>query len=124
MLVVTRHRVGPADCAPEPAAVEQFLTSAQAAAAVLAERPGCLSVEVVRALDDGAMFMVVSRWLDVGSYRRALSRFEVKVGAVPLLATAEHEPSAFEVLVSATADGGVQRSTGDLAPTAHVDGPA
>lgn len=121
MLVVTRHRMVGAGPAPEQA--ENFLAAAEAAAAVLAERPGCQSVEVVRAIDDAATFLVISRWVDVGSYRRALSSYEVKVGAVPLLATAADEPSAFEVLVSASAAEGVRRSVGDLAPDAHTAGP-
>ena len=36
-------------------------SEAEAAAAVLAERPGCQSVEVVRAIDDAATFLVISR---------------------------------------------------------------
>lgn len=122
MILVTRHRIA----GPDPAAdqVEGFLAAAEAAAVVLAERSGCESVEVVRAIDDAATFLVISRWADVGSYRRALSSYEVKVGAVPLLATAADEPSAFEVLVSASAAGGVHRRVGDLAPDAHTAGPA
>jgi hypothetical protein len=36
----------------------------------------------------------------VGSYRRALSSYDVKVTAVPLLSLAYDEPSAFEVMHS------------------------
>ena len=42
--------------------------------------------------------MLVTRWQDVGSYRRALSSYDVKVGAVPLLSRAIDEPSAYEPL--------------------------
>jgi hypothetical protein len=41
---------------------------------------------------------MVTEWDDVGSYRRSLSGFEVKIAATPLLAQAMAEPSAFEVL--------------------------
>ena len=41
---------------------------------------------------------MVTRWRDVGSYRRALSSYDVKVGAVPLLSRAIDEPSAYETL--------------------------
>ena len=41
---------------------------------------------------------MVTRWKDVGSYRRALSSYDVKVGAVPLLSRAIDEPSAYESL--------------------------
>ena len=34
----------------------------------------------------------------LGSYRRALSSYEVKVGAVPVLGQAVDEPSAYELL--------------------------
>jgi hypothetical protein len=37
------------------------------------------------------------RWRDVGSYRRALSSYDVKVTAVPLLSRALDEPSAYEL---------------------------
>ena len=37
-------------------------------------------------------------WENVGAYRRALSAYDVKVGAVPLLSTAIDEPSAYEVV--------------------------
>jgi hypothetical protein len=42
--------------------------------------------------------VMVTRWRDVGSYRRALSSYDVKVGAVPILSRAIDEPSAFEAL--------------------------
>ncbi|MDQ1687038.1 MAG: hypothetical protein QOK42_13, partial [Frankiaceae bacterium] len=47
-----------------------------------------------------------TEWRDVGSYRRGMSGYEVKVQAWPLLAEALPEPSAYEVLVrSAPASG-------------------
>lgn len=116
MLVVTRHVVA-------PDSGDEFLKRAADAAEVLAARPGCRSIQVVRAIDDPGIFLVVGDWVDVGSYRRALSSFEVKVGAVPLLATAADEPSAFEVLLAADATG-TSRHPGDLAPDAHTAGPS
>ena len=38
-------------------------------------------------------------WENVGSYRRALSPFEVKMTAVPLLSRSIDEPTAYEVVV-------------------------
>jgi hypothetical protein len=35
----------------------------------------------------------------VGAYRRALSSYDVRVGAVPLLSRALDEPSAYETLI-------------------------
>ena len=63
----------------------------------------------------------VARWgehwmtLQVGSYRRALSSYEVKMHAVQLLSEAIDEPSAFEVLHERTAAGAVD-SPSSLAP--------
>lgn len=113
MLVVTRHRVS------DP---EQFIADATAALGALAERPGCQSAEAVRAIDDPETFLLVTRWSDVGSYRRALSSFDVKLNAVPVLASAADEPSAFETILQVV-EGQVSQFSGDLAPDAHTAGP-
>ena len=113
MLVVTRHRVS------DP---ERFLKDASAALTALAQRPGCESAEAVRAIDDADTFLLVTRWADVGSYRRALSSFDVKLNAVPVMAGAADEPSAFETILQVV-DGEVQRFSGDLAPDAGTAGP-
>jgi quinol monooxygenase YgiN len=70
----------------------------EAALAVLLEQPGCEDGRVGRNVDDPELWVMVTRWRDVGSYRRALSSYDVKVGAVPLLSRAIDEPSAFEDL--------------------------
>lgn len=85
--------------------LDSFLVDARAAVALLAARPGCQSIEVGRAVDDADLVVIASRWDDVGSYRHALSAFDVKVGAVPLLSTAIDEPTAFEVLHSVGPNG-------------------
>jgi hypothetical protein len=66
--------------------------------ALLAAQPGCEDGRVGRNVDDPSLWVLVTRWADVGSYRRALSSYDVKVGAVPLLGRALDEPSAFEDL--------------------------
>ena len=43
--------------------------------------------------------MLTTRWVHVGAYRRALSAYDVKVGAVPLLSRAIDEPGAYETVV-------------------------
>lgn len=55
--------------------------------------PGNHSVEVVRNLDEPQLWAVVSRWADVGSYRRALSRNKLEL--TPILLRALDEPSAY-----------------------------
>lgn len=104
MLVVTRYR-DPAD----PAA---FLTSARSALEVLAARPGYRWGRIGRAVDDPGLWTLATEWADVGSYRRALSAYEVKLTAVPLLSLALDEPSAFEVLHADGAAGDADVATG------------
>jgi antibiotic biosynthesis monooxygenase len=69
-----------------------------AALAVLATKPGYVDGAVGRNVDEPSLWVLQTRWADVGSYRRALSAYDVKVGVVPLLSQAIDEPSAFEVL--------------------------
>ncbi len=91
MLVVTRYTV------PEPEA-EQFLRRAREALAALAQRPGYRAGRIGRAAEEPTLWVLTTEWDNVGSYRRALGNFEVKVTAVPLLSLAHNEPSAFELL--------------------------
>jgi antibiotic biosynthesis monooxygenase len=79
-----------------PAEEERFRGEVQAALEVLATRPGYLDGRVGRNLDDPALWVLVTTWDGVGSYRRALSSYDVKVGAVGLLSRAVDEPSAYE----------------------------
>ena len=92
LVVVSRFRV------PEQpeAAVAQFRDAAQVALAALAARPGYVDGHVGRNLDDPALWVLTTRWTGVGAYRRALSSYDVKVTAVPLLSQALDEPSAYE----------------------------
>ncbi len=78
-----------------------FLDRAHAALRVLAERPGYLDGAIGRSTDDPTLWLMTLRWDSVGAYRRALSAYDVKVAAVPLLSTAIDEPTAFEVLADA-----------------------
>ena len=91
MLVVNRFRV------PEDEA-EAFRDDLEAALAVLAQQTGYDDGRLGRNVDDPTLWVMVTRWQDVGSYRRALSSYDVKVGAVPLLSRAIDEPSAYEAL--------------------------
>jgi hypothetical protein len=69
----------------------------------LAEQPGYVGGAVGRALDDPTLWVLETRWENVGSYRRALSAYEIRVSVVPLLSYAVDEPSAYEVIVGAGA---------------------
>ncbi len=93
MLVVTRYVV-PADEAAE------FAVLAEAALAALTARPGCTGGRVGRAADDATLWTLATTWARVGDYRRALSAYDVKVRAVPLMHRAVDEPTAYEDLVT------------------------
>ncbi|MDP3967721.1 MAG: antibiotic biosynthesis monooxygenase family protein [Nocardioides sp.] len=105
MLVVSRFRVPEAEAA-------QFCEDVTAAHALLAARPGYRDGAVGRNVDEPDLWVLQTRWEDVGSYRRALSAYDVKLGAVPLLSRAVDEPSAYEVLGDGvTLNQAVPRST-------------
>jgi hypothetical protein len=97
VLVVTRHRLP----LPGYADVPSALDAARDALAVLAERPGYQRGWLARAVDDPDLLVLAHEWADVGSYRRALSAYEVKL-RWPFLQTAVDEATAYEVLVSRT----------------------
>ena len=89
VLVVNRFRV------PE-AEGESFRVDLERARAALAARPGHLDSRIGRNVDDPTLWVLTSTWENVGTYRRALSAYDVKVHAVPVLYRALDEPSAYE----------------------------
>jgi hypothetical protein len=98
VLVVNRFRVAEADAAG-------FAGDLAAAHALLAEKPGYVDGAVGRNVDDPTLWVLQTLWANVGSYRRALSAYDVKLGAVPLLSRAIDEPSAYEVLEGTGTEG-------------------
>lgn len=93
---------------------EAFEHRAETALRALAARPGYLSGRVCRSIDDPAQWVLVTEWENVGSYRRALGNYDVKVHATPLLAQGLDLPSAFEELLGAAPGGDIVRSASDL----------
>ena len=87
VLVITRFRVGDAD---------GFRNRVDAALGVFRGKPGFLAADLERNLDAEDLWVLVTRWRDVGSYRRALQGYESKMVVVPLLSEAFDEPSAYE----------------------------
>lgn len=59
---------------------------------------GYLDGAVGRALDDPSLWVLQTRWANVGAYRRALSTYDIKLSVVPLLSNAVDEPSAYEII--------------------------
>ncbi|NNG21168.1 antibiotic biosynthesis monooxygenase [Naumannella sp. ID2617S] len=85
MMVVNRFRAGPG-----------FQQRVRPVLDLLGTRDGFLDAEVGRNLDEPDLWVLVTRWRDVGSYRRALGGMESKLIVVPLLSQAIDEPSAYD----------------------------
>lgn len=91
MMVIMRFRVAQADAV-------SFLADARAAFAVLSRRPGWRTGQIGKSIDDPTLWAMTIGWENVGAYRRALSSYEVKAGAVALMSRAIDEPSTFEIV--------------------------
>jgi quinol monooxygenase YgiN len=105
VIVVSRFRVPAGDA-------DAFRVDLEHALALLAEREGYVDGTIGRNVDEPDLWVLSTRWVNVGAYRRALSAYDVKVGAVPLLSRAIDEPSAYEV-VEPGAGLNVEGSRGD-----------
>jgi quinol monooxygenase YgiN len=92
-----------------------FAERAQAALAALAERPGYQRGTLGRSTDDPDAWVLLTEWENVGSYRRALGGYEVKVQATPLLASALDLPGAFETLLDVASGGAASARPSDRA---------
>ena len=87
-----------------PAAdAESFRTALETAREALAACAGYAGGEVGRNVDDPELWVLSTRWENVGSYRRALSSYDVKLRAVVTLSQAIEEPSAYERVEPGTA---------------------
>jgi hypothetical protein len=94
---------------------DDFAQRATDALVALAGRPGYLRGTVARSTDDPERWLLVTEWANVGSYRRALGNYEVRLRATPLLAEAVDLPSAFEPLADVPPGGAVVRHDSDRA---------
>lgn len=90
----------------------QFPESARAAIAALAACAGFIDAHLGQSTDEPGLRTITTRWVSVGAYRRALSNFEVKMTAIPLLSTAIDEPSAYEVVHYRSPEGFVDAASG------------
>jgi hypothetical protein len=95
VLVVSRFRVPLEDGEP-------FRAELSTARDVLAEQTGYVDGLIGRNLDDPTLWVLTTRWANVGAYRRALSSYDVKLQAVQLLSRAIDEPSGYEVVEPGT----------------------
>ena len=78
--------------------VDAFRAEIERARAVLAAQKGFVDGTVGRNVDDPTRWVLTTRWEGPGAYRRALSAYDVKVEAWPVLGRAVDEPSAYETL--------------------------
>ena len=95
MLVVTRYRVSAEEAST-------FADLAVHALTVLVAQPGCTGAHLARNVDDAELWTLTTTWQQVGDYRRALSAYEVKLHAVPVMYRAIDEPTAYEDLLTWT----------------------
>ena len=77
---------------------EEFLERLGVAVEVLSRQQGFVAARAGRNADDPELLALSMEWENIGSYRRALSPYEVKLAAVPLLSQAIDEPTAYESL--------------------------
>lgn len=96
MIVVSRFRVPEAEAGG-------FRDDLERAREVLSAQPGFLSGRLGRNVDDPELWLLTTEWEGPGAYRRALSSYDVKLGAVPTLSRAVDEPSAYEPVEPGTA---------------------
>ncbi|MCE1173573.1 MAG: antibiotic biosynthesis monooxygenase [Propionibacteriales bacterium] len=89
MIAISRFRVD------EPGQA-QFVADAEVAVAQFAGSAGCLSADLVRNLDEPGLWAIVTRWAQVGDYRRAFNGTPAKLALIPLLSQAIDEPSAYD----------------------------
>ena len=78
------------------ASASGFRAELEGVRAVLAEAAGFVGGEVGQNLDEPTLWVLTTRWENVGSYRRALSSTRAKLEAIPILARAIDEAGAYE----------------------------
>jgi hypothetical protein len=90
MLVLMRFRV--------EAEAEALRRDLEQAHVVLSRQVGYRSGALGRSVDDPALWVLQTTWDGPGAYRRALSAYDVKVEAWPVLGRAIDEPTAYELV--------------------------
>lgn len=78
--------------------VPALMAQLRESVALLSVKDGFVHAHVARAVDEPELIVLQLGWDTVGSYRRALSAYDVKVQVVPVISQALDEPTAFEVL--------------------------
>lgn len=120
MLVVNRFRLHDPDReSARPEDPKEFLAEGSKALEALGQCSGFQTGRLARAVDEPQTWVMLTEWDNIGSYRRALSSFQVKM-CTPFLSRAEPEASGFEVLAYADSDGGTHLLDSDLASEGNL----
>ena len=82
-----------------------FTVAAAQTLEVIAAFDGFIEGHLLHNVDDHGRYVVATRWVDVGSMRRAMSSTRAKIEVWPFLAAMRDEPSVFETLASTTPAG-------------------
>ena len=82
-----------------------FAEQSREALAALSACDGYCGGRIGASTDDARLRIIETSWASIGAYRRALSKYDVKLSAIPFLSTAIDEPSAYEVVHINDADG-------------------
>lgn len=101
----------------EPTDRADFIRRGEGALAALASCAGYRAGWLARSTDEPQTWVLCTVWDSVGSYRRALSAYDVKLYATPFMYDARDEVSGFEPVLE-TVDGMVVQRHSDLAPDA------
>lgn len=83
----------------------EFLQRAREAASMLRTRQGCLGIDLLQSVDAADSLMITTRWDSMGSYRRAMSAYDIKEQVIPFLSQARDEDSTFETILQASPEG-------------------
>lgn len=65
----------------------------------LAGQPGFVRAQVGRNLDEPDLWVLITEWDSVGTYRRGLSSHVVKASGYPIFLQMQDEPGAYEQLL-------------------------
>jgi hypothetical protein len=95
VIVVNRFRVLETEQAT-------FRDDLERAREVLSVQRGYVAGRIGRNVDDPELWVLTTEWEGPGAYRRALSAYDVKLTAVPVLSRAVDEPSAYETVEPGT----------------------
>ncbi|MCH9816018.1 MAG: antibiotic biosynthesis monooxygenase [Actinomycetia bacterium] len=118
MLVLMRFTAN----SPSVQSAESLQARQETLVGSLSEAPGFVAATLGRSPDVPQEWVVASRWTDAGSFRRGLSRYEVKLALGALAPESENLTSVFEVIGEGDGSAWHTRSS-DRASDAETTGP-